>query len=188
VTRPSAVDDPAAVFDAHRPRLFGLAYRLLGSASDAEEVVQEAFLRWYRADRATITVPAAWLGTVVTRLGLDVLAAARRRREVYPGPWLPEPVLTESGALGPLESAEQRESVSVGLLTLLEGLSPPERAVFVLHEAFGYRHRDIAEALEADEATWSTGSRPRSSGAAAPCWPSSPSRPTANRSRPSACS
>jgi DNA-directed RNA polymerase specialized sigma24 family protein len=117
-----------------------------------------------------------------------VLAAARRRREVYPGPWLPEPVLTESGALGPLESAEQRESVSVGLLTLLEGLSPPERAVFVLHEAFGYRHRDIAEALEADEATWSTGSRPRSSGAAAPCWPSSPSRPTVNRSRPSACS
>ncbi|MEJ2889547.1 RNA polymerase sigma factor SigJ [Actinomycetospora aeridis] len=144
-------DDPAAVFADHRPVLYGLAYRLLGSASDAEEVLQEAFVRWYDADRASITTPAAWLTTIVTRLGLDQLRTVRRRREVYPGTWLPEPVLT--GDLGPLETAEQRDSVSLGVLTLLEGLSPPERAVFVLHEAFAFRHRDVADVLDVDEPT-----------------------------------
>lgn len=152
--RPDAArDDPASVFAAHRPALFGLAYRLLGSTADAEEVLQEALVRWYDADRAGIAAPAAWLRTVVTRLGLDQLRAARRRREVYPGTWLPEPIPTGTGALGPLETVEARESVSLGVLTLLEGLSPPERAVFVLHEAFAFRHRDVAAALEVDERT-----------------------------------
>lgn len=154
MTAPSAAapgDDPAAVFAAHRPTLFGLAYRLLGSAVDADEVLQEALVRWYDADRASIATPAAWLSTVVTRLGLDQLRTVRRRREVYPGTWLPEPVPTGSGELGPLETAEARESVSLGVLTLLEGLSPPERAVFVLHEAFDFRHRDVAAALDVDE-------------------------------------
>ena len=148
------MDDPVAgEFESHRPRLFGLAYRLLGSAADAEEVVQEAFLRWFAADRAAIAVPEAWLVTVVTRLSLSTLTSARRRRETYPGPWLPEPVLSAGGALGPLDTAEQRESVSLGLLVLLEELTPPERAAFVLHEAFGHPHAEIARILDVDEAT-----------------------------------
>ena len=145
--------DETDPFEEQRPRLFGLAYRLLGSAADAEDVVQEAFLRWDAADRAAIVSPQAWLVTVVTRLGLSVLTSARRRRETYVGPWLPEPVLTAGGALGPLETVEQRESVSWGVLVLLEELTPPERAVFVLHEAFGHPHGEIAELLGVDEAT-----------------------------------
>ncbi|WP_307832601.1 MULTISPECIES: sigma factor [Planomonospora] len=121
---------PVEVFEEQRPRLLGLAYRLLGSAAEAEDLVQETFLRWSRAGR--VDVPAAWLTKVITNLCLNQLASARRRRESYAGPWLPEPVLTGDGVLGPLETAEQRESVSLGLLVLLERLSPAERAVFVI--------------------------------------------------------
>lgn len=138
------------VFEEQRPRLFALAYRLLGSAAEAEDLVQETFLRWSRADR--VEVPAAWLTTVITNLCLNQLASARRQRESYAGPWLPEPVLTGAGALGPLETVEQRESVSLGLLVLLERLSPAERAVFVLREAFGYSHAEVGDILGFDEA------------------------------------
>ncbi len=139
-------------FERERPRLFGLAYRLLGSAADAEDMVQDAFLRWDAADRSAIEVAGAWLVKVVTNLCLNRLASARVERERYIGPWMPEPVLTEDGALGPLESAEQRELVSLALLSLLERLGPAERAVFVLRESFAYEHRDVAEVLGISEA------------------------------------
>ncbi|QVQ52824.1 RNA polymerase sigma factor SigJ [Spiractinospora alimapuensis] len=137
-------------FERHRRRLFGLAYRMLSSAADAEDVVQDAYLRWTQAH--AIEVPLAWLTTVVTNLCLNRLTSARAQRESYPGPWLPEPVLTDDGALGPLDAVEQRESVALGVLILLERLSPAERAVFVLCEAFGYPHREIAEILHVEEA------------------------------------
>ena len=146
--RTSGDDGSAATFEQHRGRLFGLAYRMLGSAADAEDVVQDAFLRWNGADRAAIDSPAAWLTTVVSRLCLNLLTAARVRREEHVGPWLPEPVLTEHGTLGPQERAEQRESVSLAMLTVLERLTPTERAVFVLREAFNYSHRETAETLD----------------------------------------
>ncbi len=145
--------DVAGLFEAERRRLFGLAYRLLGSASDAEDVLQSAFLQWHAADRVTVAEPAAWLTTVVTNLCLNELASARSRRERYVGTWLPEPVVTSSGVLGPLEMAEQRDSVSFALLVLLERLTPPERAVFVLREAFGYRYAEIAGIVGRSEAS-----------------------------------
>lgn len=132
--------------------MFGLAYRMLGSAEEAEDVVQDAYLRWNGADRSAIGRPAAWLAKVVTNLCLNRLTSAGARREQYPGPWLPEPVVTEGGALGPLESAEQRDAVSAALLVLLERLTPTERAVYVLREAFAYSHREIAEVLDVSEA------------------------------------
>lgn len=137
-------------FQANRPRLFGLAYRMLGEASEAEDVLQDAYLRWERS--ADVQVPEAWLTKVVTNLCLNRLTSARARREVYIGPWLPEPVLSGNGELGPLETVEQRDSLTFGMLVLLERLTPPERAAFVLREAFGYRHREIGEILDVTEA------------------------------------
>jgi len=142
-------DETSDVFEAERSRLFGLAYRLLGSAAEAEDVVQDAWLRWNRS--VNVDVPAAWLTKVVTNLSLNVLTSARVRRAAYPGPWLPEPVRTDAGALGPVETVEQRESVSYGLLVLLERLTPAERAVFVLREAFGHSHREVADILGVSE-------------------------------------
>lgn len=139
-------------FEAHRPRLFSLAYRMLGTASEAEDAVQETYLRWEATDRAEIRSSEAWLTTVIVNLCRSWLDTARSRREMYVGPWLPEPVRTDRGELGPLESAEQREQISLAMLTLLERLTPTERAVFVLREAFGYPHREIAEMLELTEA------------------------------------
>ncbi|MDC0769700.1 RNA polymerase sigma-70 factor [Streptomyces sp. HD] len=139
-------------FETHRPRLFGLAYRMLGSAEEAEDTVQDAYLRFSGADRGAIEYPSAWLAKVVTNLCLTRLTSARARREKYVGPWLPEPVVTSDGTLGPLESAEQRDAVSMAMLVLLERLTPTERAVYVLREAFAYGHREIAEALELTEA------------------------------------
>ncbi|MFE1442883.1 RNA polymerase sigma-70 factor [Streptomyces sp. NPDC058739] len=139
-------------FQSHRPRLFGLAYRLLGSADEAEDAVQDAWLRFSGADRAEIDRLGAWLAKVVTNLCLTRLTSARARRETYTGTWLPEPVITSDGTLGPLESAEQREAVSVAMLVLLERLTPTERAVYVLREAFGYGHREIAGVLDLGEA------------------------------------
>src|SRR5262249_58236465 len=140
--------DLTGEFEAQRGRLFGLAYRLLGSATDAEDVVQDAFLRWSGADHAAIAAPGAWLAKVVTNLCLNLMSAARAQREAYVGPWLPEPVLTADGALGPLERAQQRESVPLGLLVLLERLPPAQRAVFGLREAFGHSHRDSPGILD----------------------------------------
>ncbi|TQM30086.1 RNA polymerase sigma-70 factor [Nocardia bhagyanarayanae] len=139
-------------FQAHRPRLFALAYRMLGSATEAEDAVQETYLRWDGTDRATIRSAEAWLTTAVVNLCRTWLVSARARRETYAGPWLPEPVPTADGELGPLETVEERELVSLALLTALERLNPVERAVFVLREAFGYAHREIADMLDLTEA------------------------------------
>ncbi|MFJ7264675.1 sigma-70 family RNA polymerase sigma factor [Streptomyces globosus] len=144
--------DRSAEFEQHRPRMFGIAYRMLGSAAEAEDTVQDAWLRWSAADRGDVVHPGAWLAKAVTHLCLNRLTSARARREAYVGPWLPEPVLTGDGALGPLESAEQRDSVSTALLLLLEQLTPVERAVYVLREAFAYGHREIAGLLDVSEA------------------------------------
>ncbi|MFE5913511.1 sigma-70 family RNA polymerase sigma factor [Streptomyces wedmorensis] len=134
-------------FEASRNRLASLAYRLLGSAVDAEDAVQDAFLHWQAADRQRIRVPEAWLTKVVTNLCLDRLRSAQARRERTVGAWLPEPLLDGDPMLGPAATFEQRESVSLAVLTLMERLSPFERAVYVLREAFSYNHAEIAEIL-----------------------------------------
>jgi RNA polymerase sigma-70 factor (ECF subfamily) len=134
-------DTPAlAIFDGERPRLIALAYRLLGSMTDAEDVVQDAWLRWEAAS-AGVERPAAWLTTVVTRLAIDRLRSARHQRETYVGPWLPEPV---TDAVGPAESAELADSLTLGFLTMLERLTPIERAVFLLADVFDEPFSDIA--------------------------------------------
>ncbi|PPS77393.1 MULTISPECIES: RNA polymerase sigma factor SigJ [Streptomyces] len=140
-------------FEASRPRLEAVAYRMLGSASEAEDAVQETFLRWQGADPDLIEVPEAWLTKVLTNLCLNQLTSARARRETYVGQWLPEPLLAGDRMLGPADTAEQRESVSYAVLVLLERLSPNERAVYVLREAFDYPHREIAEILDITEAS-----------------------------------
>ncbi|GIF06804.1 RNA polymerase sigma-70 factor [Actinoplanes siamensis] len=141
-----------ARFVAFRPRLEAIAYRLLGSAAEAEDAVQETFLRWQAAEVERIEVPEAWLTKVLTNLCLNQLASARARRETYVGQWLPEPLLAGDPMLGPAETAEQRESLSYAVLALMERLSPPERAVYVLRAAFGYSHRELAEVLDLSEA------------------------------------
>ncbi|WP_202918490.1 sigma-70 family RNA polymerase sigma factor [Streptomyces cavernae] len=138
-------------FEAGRNRLASLAYRLLGSAADAEDAVQDAFLHWQAADRQRIKVPDAWLTKVVTNLCLDRLRSAQVRRERTVGAWLPEPLLDGDPMLGPADTFEQRESVSLAVLTLMERLSPHERAVYVLREAFSYSHAEIAEILDITE-------------------------------------
>ncbi|WP_436787394.1 RNA polymerase sigma-70 factor [Yinghuangia sp. YIM S10712] len=148
----AGVEDPTAEFEAARSRLFGIAYRMLGSAAEAEDAVQDAYVRWHGAERAHIGAPGAWLAKVVTNLCLNRLTSARARREEYVGPWLPEPVRTDTGVLGPLETAEQRDMVSMAVLVMMERLSPPERAVVVLRDAFDYSHRDIAAVLDWSEA------------------------------------
>ncbi|WP_199521365.1 RNA polymerase sigma factor SigJ [Jiangella anatolica] len=141
--------DGVAEFLDVRPQLFGIAYRMLGSVAEAEDVVQDAWLRWQRADRAEVRNPAAFLTTTATRLALTAATSARARRETYPGPWLPEPVdTTDDPALG----AEQAEALDLAVLLLMERLGPAERAVYVLHEAFDYPYRRIAEILEITEA------------------------------------
>ncbi|WP_326792549.1 RNA polymerase sigma factor SigJ [Streptomyces sp. NBC_00841] len=139
-------------FEASMPRLEAIAYRLLGSASDAEDAVQDTFLRWQAADINRIEVPEAWLTKVLTNLCLNQLTSARARRETYVGQWLPEPLLAGDPMLGPADTAEQRESVSYAVLALMERLSPNERVVYVLREAFDYPHRQIAEILDITEA------------------------------------
>ena len=137
-------------FLAHRSMLLGLAYRMLGSMWDAEDVVQDAYVRWSSSDRNDVGDPRAYimttvihlLATVTTRLAIDELRSARARRETYPGPWLPEPVATDM--LGPLETAELRDTVSYATLHMMERLAPPERAVFVLRQAFQLGYDDIA--------------------------------------------
>jgi RNA polymerase sigma-70 factor (ECF subfamily) len=145
--------DSAAVerFEAGRGRLAALAYRLLGSAADAEDAVQDAFLRWQAADRERVDVPEAWLTKVVTNLCLDRLRSARARHERTAGAWMPEPLLEGDPMLGPADTFEQREMVSLAVLTLLERLSPVERAVYVLREAFSYSHAEIARILDITE-------------------------------------
>ena len=140
-----------ARFEASRKRLASLAYRLLGSAADAEDTVQDAFLRWQAADREHIEVPEAWLTKVVTNLSLDRLRSAKARRERAVGDWMPEPLLDGDPMLGPADTFEQRESVTLAVLMLMERLPPVERAVYVLREAFSYSHAEIAEILDITE-------------------------------------
>jgi RNA polymerase sigma-70 factor (ECF subfamily) len=132
------------VFEAARPRLLGLAYRMLGTLADAEDAVQEAFLKWHAADHGTILNPDAWLTTVTSRLALDRLRAAQRRREDYIGPWVSEPLVLEPG---PEETALRTESLTLGFLALLDRLAPVERAVFLLADVFGVPFAEIAEVV-----------------------------------------
>ena len=143
-------DAAATELVAHRPMLYGLAYRILGSAHDADDVLQDAYLRWRSADRAAVADPRRYLSRVVTHLAMDVLRRRQAARETYVGPWLPEPV--PSATLAPDEAAEQRESLSIAALHLLERLTPAQRAVFVLHTAFGLPYAEIADALDRSEA------------------------------------
>ena len=143
-----AADPAAAEFEANRPRLARLAYRMLGSVAEAEDVTQDAWLRWRGADRTAIADPAAWLVRTATRLCLDRLRAEKTRREAYRGPWLPEPLIEEL-AEDPLERAEE---VSVAFLLALERLSPLERAVFLLHDVFDADFTAVAETLGRSEA------------------------------------
>ena len=145
------------VFDRYRRLLFGVAYQMLGSVADAEDTVQDAWLRWSAADRSEVTDPRAYLVQVTTRLALDRLRSAQSRRESYVGPWLPEPLLTAppvaSGppAPSPDEAAELGEQVSLALLVVLETLSPVERAVFVLREVFGISAAEVGDILGRSE-------------------------------------
>ncbi|MFF5077316.1 RNA polymerase sigma-70 factor [Actinoplanes sp. NPDC000266] len=148
----SLVAEDVARFESSRPRLEAIAYRMLGSAGEAEDAVQETFLKWQAADPRRIEVPEAWLTKVLTNLCLNQLTSARVRRETYVGQWLPEPLLAGDPMLGPADSAEQRDSVSYAVLVLLERLSPNERAVYVLREAFEYPHAEIAGILDISEA------------------------------------
>jgi RNA polymerase sigma factor (sigma-70 family) len=133
---------PIDAFEAARPRLFGIAYRMLGSAAEAEDVVQDAWVALQGAD--DVREPAAWLATVVSRRCLDALKSARARREVYVGPWLPEPI--------PSDADPDPDTLSLAFLELAERLTPAERAVLVLHEAFGYGLRDVGAMLGKSEA------------------------------------
>ncbi len=142
-------DSDIDVFQAARPRLFGIAYRMLGSRQEAEEIVQDAWLRWQGTDRAAVRDPGAFLATATTRLAINAAQSARARRETYIGPWLPEPVDT---AEDPLLGAVRGEALEVGVLMLLEKLTPTERATYVLREAFDYAYGEIATALEISEA------------------------------------
>jgi len=145
------MSDPAASFEPYRRRLLGLAYRMLGSMADAEDAVQETYLRWHAADRDSVSDPRAFLMTTTTRLCLDVLTSARARREEYIGPWLPEPVL-DTAALAPDSRTELAEDLSIALLLVLDELSPLERAAFLLHDVFDFPFREIAATLGRSDA------------------------------------
>ncbi|MEU6496204.1 RNA polymerase sigma-70 factor [Streptomyces sp. NPDC046994] len=147
-------DTATEVFEEHRPVLMGVAYRMLGRVSDAEDVVQEAWLRWSRADRDAVRAPRGYLVRITTRLAVDRLRQAQARKESYVGPWLPEPYATDFGDAVPdtADRAVLTDSVSLAVLVVLESLSPLERAVFVLREAFGYPFADIAATLDRSEA------------------------------------
>jgi RNA polymerase sigma-70 factor (ECF subfamily) len=134
-------DSAAAVFDPLRPKLIRAAYRMLGSVADAEDVVQEAYLRWHATDRETVREPEAFLRRVVIRLCLDVLKSARKRREVYVGPWLPEPIVQ-------VVEEEDVDDITLPLMLALDRLSPLERAAFLLHDVFGVSFEEIGETLE----------------------------------------
>jgi RNA polymerase sigma-70 factor, ECF subfamily len=138
------------LFNEYRPLLFSIAYRMLGSVMDAEDMVQEAFLRWQRAAHAEVTSPKAYLTAIITRLSIDHLGAAYVRRESYVGPWLPEPLVTEGEAM--TDMAALADSISLAFLVLLERLTPVERAVFLLHEVFGYPYEEIAGIVEKNAA------------------------------------
>jgi RNA polymerase sigma-70 factor (ECF subfamily) len=149
VTNPHDLDHATQAFLAARPRLFGIAYRMLGIAAEAEDLVQEVWLRWQAADRSVVLDPTAFLVTTTTRLSINSLTSARSRRESYIGPWLPEPIDTTAD---PSLGAERSQALSLAVLLLLEKLTPTERAAYVLREAFDYAYSRIAEILSLTEA------------------------------------
>ncbi|WP_321477402.1 RNA polymerase sigma-70 factor [uncultured Paludibaculum sp.] len=144
----STFDNPLPAFVGARPRLFGIAYRMLGSAAEAEDIVQDVWLRWQSCDRSAVLDAPAYLATVTTRLSINRAQSARSRRETYVGPWLPEPVDTRAD---PGLGAERGQALQLAVLLLLEKLSPTERAAYVLREAFDYPYRQIAEILRESE-------------------------------------
>src|SRR5688500_4711444 len=141
----------ASMYERHWPRLWGIAYRMLGSVQDAEDVVQESFLRWHGADVEAVRMPEAWLVRVATRLSIDRLRLAASAREQYIGDWLPEPIATDDDS-APDRGVEQASDLSIGFLMLLERLGPEERAALLLREVFDAEYREIAEVLEKSEA------------------------------------
>ena len=143
------LEDAVAVFHEVRPRLMGIAYRMLGSRTEAEDLVQEVWLRWQAADRRTVVSPVAYLSTAITRLAINTSQSARARRETYIGPWLPEPVDTSAD---PHLGAERGEALSFAVLLVLERLSPTERAAYILREAFDYPYDELAAILQSTEA------------------------------------
>ena len=155
VADPHPAAGPTATFEEHRDLLHAVAYRMLGRVTDAEDVVQDAWLRWSSADHASVRAPRGYLVRITTRLALDRLRHAQSRREDYVGPWLPEPLATGTVATPVPDGADRAllaESVSLALLVVLESLSPLERAVFVLREAFGFPYAEIAVTLDRTEA------------------------------------
>lgn len=141
----------SAEFERHRPRLFGIAYRMLASRTDAEDVLQDAYLRWHRGASDDLRSPEAWLVTTVTRLCIDRLRVARAEREQYVGPWLPEPLIGDTAPAADTR-AELSSSLSIAFLVVLEQLAPDERAAFLLHEVFETDYSEIAEILGKSEA------------------------------------
>ena len=145
------IDQTLSLFEEHRQLLFGIAYRMLGSVADAQDMVQESYLRWQQAADESIRSPRAWLTTVVTRLCISHLQLARVKRETYVGPWLPEPIVDEQ-ASDPADTSTLADSLSLAFLVLLETLNPTERAVFILREGFDCEFSDIARIVEKSEA------------------------------------
>jgi RNA polymerase sigma-70 factor, ECF subfamily len=145
------MSNPAASFEPYRRRLLGLAYRMLGSMADAEDAVQETYLRWHATDRDRVSDARGFLMTTATRICLDLLTSARARREEYVGPWLPEPVV-DTAALAPDSRTEMAEDLSIALLLTLDRLSPLERAAFLLHDVFDFSFAEVATTLERSEA------------------------------------
>jgi RNA polymerase sigma-70 factor (ECF subfamily) len=144
------MDSRTTDFASARPLLFSIAYRMLGSVADAEDLVQDAYLRWLEAPDADVRAPRAYLATIVTRLSINRLRSARHRRESYVGPWLPEPLVTEH-APDPSEPVELAESLSMAFLVMLERLSPIERAVLLLHDVFDFEYGEIAHIVDKSE-------------------------------------
>lgn len=146
--------DAAAIFERERPRLFAIAYRMLGSVHEAEDALQEAYLRWHQARHDTVEQHAAYLVSLVTRLCIDLLRSAQARRVTYVGPWLPEPLMEPSTATetNPTQMVELAEDLSIAFLLMLERLDPVERAVFLLHDVFDFGYREIAEVVGKSEA------------------------------------
>lgn len=147
----SATETRAEIFDSTRPLLFSIAYRMTGSVTDAEDLVQDAFVKWLESPDTEVRVPRAFLATIVTRLAINHLQSARGRRETYVGQWLPEPLVTEH-APDPSEPVELADSLSIAFLLMLERLSPVERAVLLLHDVFDFDYSEIATILEKSEA------------------------------------
>jgi RNA polymerase sigma-70 factor, ECF subfamily len=144
------MDSRASTFQEHRSKLYGIAYRMLGTRADAEDTLQDAYLRWHQTDVQRVRSPEAWLTTTVAHLCIDRLRSERAKRETYVGPWLPEPLIGD-GAPRPEQSSEQSSDLSIAFLVMLERLAPKERAAFLLHEVFDYDYGEIAAVLDKSE-------------------------------------